>query len=189
VNDLFGAGVDFNTKFWQEFKDTSMTRTIFMLRNTFFTTLAVLSLAASSEAGVIISQSSSPTIGKAGYSTVTLTATTNDGSQIQGFDFASLPAYGFFGSMNQVNPGGNPTIFQDSNSFFSFVGADVTQDSQFKFLSSNLTVPSGFASESATQLRAVFAASAPMGTSVPFVQLAIPDALLGTVPMSVRFRP
>jgi hypothetical protein len=153
-----------------------------MLRKSFFATLAVLGLAATSQAGVIISQSSAPAVNLPGYSTWTLTATTNDGSQIQGFDFASLPTYGFFGGMNQVNPAGAATIFQDSNGFFSFVpGADVSQDSQFKFKSSDLTVPAGFASESATQLRAVFASSAPLGTSVSFVQLAIPNALVGTV--------
>jgi hypothetical protein len=134
--------------------------------------IVVLTLTPYLSAGVIITETIAPTIGKPGYRTYTVTATTNDGSQIQGFDFASLPTYGCFGLMNQVNPAGSSTIFEDSNSFFSFVGADVSQDSQFLFLSSNLTVPSGFASESGTQLRAVFAASSPLGTSVPFAQFA-----------------
>jgi hypothetical protein len=152
-----------------------------MIRN-ILAGLIVLSLTPYLPAGVIISASGTPTVGLAGYTTYTLTAATNDGSQIQGFDFASLPAYGFFGTMNQLNPAGAATIFADNNAFIPFIpGFDYSQDSQFKFFSSNLTIPAGFASESNTQLRAVFAASAPLGTSVPFVQLAIPNAAAGSV--------
>lgn len=151
-----------------------------MLRNTFFATLAVLGVAASSQAAVIISSVGTPTVNLPGFTTWTLTATTDQGS-IQGFDFASKPEYGFFGAMNQVNPAGNATIFTDSNGFFGFVGADVSQDSQFKFATSAVTVPAGFAEEGPTKLRAVFAAGAPLGTAVAFAQLAIPDAAAGIV--------
>ncbi len=143
--------------------------------------LAVLAFAATSQAGVIISKTQAPTVGLNGYTTVTLTAATDDGSQIQGFDFASQAQYGFFGSMNQVNPFTLPTIFNDNNTVIPAAGADVSADSQFKFKSSDLTIPAGFAEESASKLRAVFAASAPWGTSVAFAQLAIPDAAAGTV--------
>jgi len=153
-----------------------------MLQKT-FAVLTVLAFAATSQAAIIISSASAPTVGRADLKTWTLTATATGSEQIVGFDFASLPAYGFTGAMNQINPAGQATIFQDANGFFGFVSppADVSQDSQFKFQSSNLTVPSGFASESATSLRAVFAASASLGTVVPFVQLAIPTASAGTV--------
>jgi len=152
-----------------------------MLRNTFFATLAVLGVAASSQAGVIISQQSAPTVGLAGFTTWTLTASSDNGAQIVGFDFASQPTFGFFGSMNQVNPVGQPTIFQDNNAFFAFVGADISQDSQFKYLKSAMTVPAGFESESSTQLRALFASAVGLGTSTAFVQLTIPNAAAGTV--------
>jgi hypothetical protein len=144
--------------------------------------LATVVLAAPSQAGVIVTQSSTPTLLLAGYTTWTLTATTDDGSAIVGFDFASQPEYGFFGPMNQLNPAGLHTIFQDANGFIPFVpNWDWSQDSQFKFNSNTLTVPAGFASESNSQLRAVFASATGWGTSVPFVQLAIPDAAAATV--------
>ncbi len=146
------------------------------LRNALLAVFAALSAATSAHAYVIITYDYQPTVDLPGYTTWTLTANTDNGSQIQGFDFASRPEYGFFGSMNQVNPAGISTIFQDANAFFSFVGADVSQDSQFLFNSGQVTVPAGHASESSTELRAVFAAPAPLGTSVPFVQLVTPDA-------------
>jgi hypothetical protein len=155
-----------------------------MLRNTFFATLAVLGVAASSQAAVIISgnEQGTPSVNLPGYKLFTLTASTNDGTQIVGFDFASQPSFGFFGAMNQVNPASQPTIFTDNNAFFAFVpGSDVSQDSQFKYLSTTMTVPAGFASESPSQLRALFASSVGLGTSTAFVQLAIPDAAAGTV--------
>jgi len=40
---------------WQEFKDTSMTRTIFMLRNVTFGALALLLAAATAQAGMVVS--------------------------------------------------------------------------------------------------------------------------------------
>ncbi len=83
-----------------------------MLRNT-MAVLAVLALAGSSQAAVSITQSSVPTVDLAGFHTYTLTASTDDGSQIQGFDFASQPSYGFFGPMNQVYLAGFSNIFDD----------------------------------------------------------------------------
>ena len=137
--------------------------------------LAVLAWAVSSQAAVFVTSSGSPTVGLPGYTTWTVFANTNDGSQIRGFDFASQPTFGFFGPMNQVNPAGQRTVFQDNNAFFPFVGADVSQDSQFKFLSAAVTKPAGFDSEGPDRLRSVFAAPAPLGTSVQFAQLVIPN--------------
>jgi hypothetical protein len=148
-----------------------------MLRST-LVVLAVLAVATSSRAAVNITQSSVPTVGLAGYHTHTLTASTDDGSQIQGFDFASQPPFGFFGPMKQINPAGNPTVF------FFFCGlefCDLSQDSHFLFQSNQLTIPAGFASEGPTRLRAVFASGTPWGTSVPFVQLVIPDGAAAQV--------
>lgn len=152
-----------------------------MIRNAFVAAVVVLGCAATSQAGVLITRSDAPTVGLAGYTTVTLTATTDNGSQIHGFDFASQPSYGFFGPMNQVNPAGVATVFDDFNFFFCFVCGQLTQDSQFKFNSSSVTVPAGFASESNTKLRAIFASGVSLGTSVPFVQLVIPEAASATV--------
>lgn len=135
--------------------------------------IGALLLPAHSRSAVVITFQSVPTVGLPGYSTFAFTAHSDLG-QIQGFDFASQPDFGFFGPMNQVNPLGKPTIFQDHNPDMASVGADVSQDSQFKFNTSTLTIPAGFASESGSQLRALFAANSPLGMSVPFAQIAVP---------------
>jgi hypothetical protein len=133
--------------------------------------LASLPVAASSQADVTISYSGVPTPGLPGYATFTITATsTHSYLPISGFDFATQPSFGFFGPMNQVNPAGQPTIFNDLLCF----ECDLTQDSHFLFQRNQLTIPSGFASESNTTLRAVFATYPPFGFRVPFVQLVIP---------------
>jgi len=145
-----------------------------MLRNAFYGLLAVLAAAASSQAAIIISGNTSgnATPGLAGSTTYTVTATSNDpSSQIVGFDFASLGTYGFSGQMSQVNPFGLPSIFTDNNATITGTGGQVAQDSQFLFNSGAVTVPAGFAAESANSLKAVFAASAPIGLSVPFAQI------------------
>lgn len=155
-----------------------------MLRKT-FAILAVLAFAASSQAGVIITGNlpgdAVATDSLPGFHTYTLKASTDDGSAIVGFDFASQASYGFNGPMNQVNPFGLSTVFTDNNAAVGAV-AKVPQDSQFLFNSNAVTVPAGFAAESATTLKAVFAAGSSLGTTnVPFVQLAIPDAQTGEV--------
>jgi hypothetical protein len=145
-----------------------------MLRSTLMA-LVVAALAGSSQAEVIVTAGDSVvTPNMPGFRTYTLTATTDDGSLIQGFDFASRPEYGIFGQMNHVNPADRPTIFQHNNGLFPFVGAVPAQDSQFMFPAITLTIPAGFASESNTRLRAVFASAAPIGQSVPFAQLVVP---------------
>lgn len=134
-----------------------------------------LTVAASSQADVTISYSGVPTPGLPGYATFTVTATsTLSYLPISGFDFAIQPAFGFFGPMNQVNPGGNPTVFTEVFDFCFSPDCDQLQDSHFLFRSNQLTIPPGFASESPTSLRAVFARYPPFGISVPFVQLVIP---------------
>jgi hypothetical protein len=137
----------------------------------------VLGFTTSLQAGVIVTMTSVPTVNLPNYTTYTLTASSDNGSQIVGFDFASQPTFGFFSSsMNQVNPVGQPTIFTDNNAFFPFIpGSDVSQDSQFKFNSSTVVVPSGFASESNIHLRAIFASSVGLGTTVAFAQIARPN--------------
>lgn len=139
----------------------------------------MLGLATFTQASVVITRSDAPTVGLAGFTTVTLTAATDNGSQIHGFDFASQSSYGFFGSMNQVNPAGASTVFQDDGSIFPV--PDLSRDSHFNFVARSLTIPAGFASESNSHLRALFASGTPLGTSVPFVQLVIPNASAATV--------
>ena len=88
-------------------------------------------IAVSANAAVVVTSTSAPTVGLAGYMTHTVTAT-SDGGAINGIDVT------FTGAMNQVNPFGLATIFTDMNSAISNSGADVSQDSQFMFASGDL---------------------------------------------------
>ncbi len=87
----------------------------------------------------------------------------------------------FNGPMNQVNPEGTLTIFNDFNQFFSFVGADPSQDSQFLVSSSEnfgaqMLVVGASLFESETQLGAAFtlAGDTTFGSFLPIAQVVIP---------------
>ncbi len=84
----------------------------------------------------------------------------------------------FTGVLNQVNPAGNATVFEDSNSFFGFVGANITQDSQFRFVGANLLI--GAQSESASSLSAAFTrpGTDDFGTEVAIAHVAVPAGSL-----------
>ena len=134
-------------------------------------------------AAVQISYDSMPTVLKPGVTSYTLTAH-SDGAPIIGFDFTGDPAApidpftspGFFGCLCQLNPAGNQTVFNDANGFIPFILEwDISQDTQFRFNSTSLNIVPNSARESDTMLQAAFTALQPLGTSVAFVQLAVPD--------------
>jgi len=163
-----------------------------MLRNTFFAVLAVLAVAASSQAGVILSDDGGvATPGLAGFKTFTVTATSDvAGETITGVDFfgSATEQRGFFGTMNQVPlfGGALSTIFQDNNVVMDAQpGLNHAMDSQFLFKSANdaaaVNSPTGFSSENGTSLRALFSRDSGFGQATPLVQLVIPDAAAGTV--------
>lgn len=113
---------------------------------------------------------------------ITLTAFSDDPAEpIIAFDFGHRDGedpstdFGIFGSMNEVNPLGSPTVFQDVNLFFPSVGAYVDQDSQFLFstLSTDplILVAPQRAHEDAYSLQADFAFREGLGQSVPFAQI------------------
>jgi PEP-CTERM motif len=161
-----------------------------MIRNGYLGVLGVLLLAGASQASIIINQAKSASA-TPGYSLWTLTAVSTDQADtILGFDFAGDPAnndpatgLGFFGTMGQVNPFTQSTVFQDNNSIITGTGRNTNEDSQFMVSTTTpgVVVPSGFAEESGTLLQGTWAYADPQGLSVPFVQLAIPDAAAGTV--------
>jgi hypothetical protein len=186
---------------------TSLMRTTYMLRKSLFAVLAVLVVAASSQAVTVYSDSvltidatPTPTPNSTASPNIMSThqtwdITVNSTIPVQGFDFfgdgGTSPGpntFGFFGPMNQVQPAG-PTVWQDSNAFMGFVGANERQDSQFKFLSSTLTVVPGSATESTSRLQAAAAAGAPLGAGglvVPLAQLVIPIADTASVQFQGR---
>jgi len=124
-----------------------------MFRNT-LGVLAVLLVAASSQAAIIVNVAELPTTAKAGFVTDTLTATAGVGEKIIGFDFVGAGSGGFNGAMNQVNPFGLATIFADNNAVIPAAGATPDADSQFPLLSS--TGISVNTSEGANSLKGAF---------------------------------
>ena len=91
----------------------------------------VFALAVSVNAAVVVTSAGVPTTDLTGYTTWTVTATSDSGA-INGIDAT------FAGAMNHVNPNGMATIFNDSNGFFGFVSANASQDSQFLFGSADI---------------------------------------------------
>jgi hypothetical protein len=121
----------------------------------------------------MIEASHVPTAGLAGFSTWTLSATSN--LPMQGFDFGGSidGQFGFFGPLNQAPPSQiSPFLDLFALDFFAEFKP---RDSHFKFFSSALTVVPGFTVDSTSALRAVFAAPAPFGTHVEIAQLVIAD--------------
>jgi hypothetical protein len=145
-----------------------------------FVLIQLLAFVASSRAGTISINVSSAPSSLAGFTTDTVTAVSSDPTdKLVGFDFVGNGSnYGFFGAMNQINPVGQPTVFQDNNPFFAFVGAQVDQDSQFKVQSFAGIAINPF--ESGTKLQAAFnytAANAALATNQwTFAQIARPNA-------------
>jgi PEP-CTERM motif len=157
-----------------------------MLRNMFLTGLALLAVAATSQAA-IISDNGVATPGLAGFKTFTVSVQSDepvtavnfvgDGSNDAGSGF------GFFGAMNQRNPFGLPSIFTDNNGVMVPAGFDQAQDSQFRVNSTTVVVPPNLAEEGANVLQAAWAWSTPQ-TAVPplaIAQIVIPDAAAGQV--------
>lgn len=114
-----------------------------------------------------------PTVDMPGFTTYTFSIETQPGEILRGVDATVR------GPLNQVNPLSTTTIFNDSNGFFSFVGADVSQDSQFLFTSSEVLFIG--AEESDTLLKAAISNLASLGlpNRAPFVQIVtdMPDCI------------
>jgi len=116
-----------------------------------------------------------------GYTTWTTNATTTGGEGILGIDAV------FTGPMNQINPFGSSTIFQDNNFILGFLELSVDQDSQFSFTShADLLLVKQ--EENGSLLNAAFAITSEGDTgasSVDFAQIVIPNG--ATVNYSIEF--
>jgi hypothetical protein len=129
-----------------------------------------------------VSYTSQPTPGLGGFTTYTLTATSEPGTKLIGFNFAE--PYGFFGAMNQVNPAGALTVFADDfNSMFLLNPDVIQQDSHFfRNVSDGLRVNP---TEGPTELQAAVNYLNPgVATATDiwyFAQLVIPNAASGVV--------
>jgi len=125
--------------------------------------------------GIRLSVDTEPTPGLPGMVTNTLFFTIPDPlAEIVGFDGK------FIGPMNQVNPFDQPTVFQDNNVMFGYIGADVKQDSQFLFETTNADIVNGVrvdrGAESATMLDGRFTLKG--GRSNPFAANSVAVAQL-----------
>jgi hypothetical protein len=93
--------------------------------------VVAFAVAASANAGVLVTSTGVPTTDLEGFTTWTVNATSDSGP-INGIDAT------FAGPMNHVNPNGMATVFNDTNGFFGFVFANASQDSQFLFKSDKI---------------------------------------------------
>ncbi len=135
----------------------------------------MLAIATTANAAITHSVTSSATAGLAGYTTWDVSFTT-DTDLISGFNIVVTADTG--SALNQVNPAGIATIFEDANVFFAFVNMDVSADTQFHYASSTLTIASS--SESATDLSGAFTWSggtndARMAATVNVLQICMAD--------------
>lgn len=128
--------------------------------------LLVACFASQGRAAVVISETSQPTPGLAGFTTFTINVV-SDTVDIGVFDLA------FTGPINHVNPFGLPTVFLNNNSFFSFAGEEVLQDSQFLFDQGQINVLSS--GESPTTLSAQFFGTT-FGMDVDVARIVLPDS-------------
>lgn len=139
----------------------------------------VFALAVSVNAAVVVTSAGVPTTDLTGYTTWTVTATSDSGA-INGIDAT------FAGAMNHVNPNGMATIFNDSNGFFGFVNANASQDSQFLFGSADiLSTATGEGDSLLKGALTNLSAHSGGATSIDFAQIVMADG--GSVTFTADF--
>lgn len=153
---------------------------------TAFAILAVVAIATTSQAAVMIQGNLAPEMTVDGFDIYTLTAVSDEGD-ISAFDFEGDNAVdddlGIWGPLNQINPFGTPSIFSNNNNILEGTGNNPLLDSQFLFNGTgqtSVTIPDGFSRESASMLAATFAAAGPIGSTVPFARVVMPEGGVGT---------
>jgi hypothetical protein len=144
--------------------------------------MLVSAFCTAAQATVIVTVTSVPTPGLPTMQTKTVTVTAANGDYIVGYDGA------FIGPMNQVNPFGMPTVFQDTNTMFPFwpppvPPTPVAQDSQFLFKTTTADPANGVrvgrSAESGTLLDGAFVLKGGRnnpcaGPTVAIAQLVVP---------------
>ena len=143
--------------------------------------LAVLTVAASGAYSAQLLINSIPTpgqLGANGYHTFTLSLLTEGSESFRGVDAT------FTGAMNQINPAGNSTIFNDYLLWWEWIGIDRAFDSHFLFSSSTLLTIG--AQESSIHLKAAISGLADNGLPdlAPFAQIVAKN---GAVSYSLAF--
>ena len=139
---------------------------------TFTLSIAVMFVvAASVNATVVVITTGTPTKDLEGFTTWMVSAASDSGP-ISGIDVT------FSEAMNQVNPFGAATIWQDTNGLITGTGADISQNSQFLFMSADVFPLAAEMAEGAFLLKGAFTnISAHTGgeMSVDFAQIVIAD--------------
>ncbi|MCA9240814.1 MAG: PEP-CTERM sorting domain-containing protein [Planctomycetales bacterium] len=136
-------------------------------------TLVSSILVSAASASIMVLQEPMPTVGVPGGTTWKVTLVSDNPNEIiYGVDAR------FSGTLGQVRGGPiTSTPFQDSNAFFDFIGADVSQDSQFLFQTNQLNPPPLAVVDTEAELGAAITnlpgATGGDGLSIPLAQLAI----------------
>jgi len=149
-----------------------------MFKTTVLTAVAATATLAAASSMAAVSISANVTSSSlAGFDVITYTAT-SDVANIAAFDVA------FTGpAINQLNPFGSSTIYDDNNNLFAFAGLPVDGDSQFLFTNGEeAVVAPGLNSESSTSLVGVIGiAGAFQLMSYDFAQIVVPTGTAGSV--------
>jgi hypothetical protein len=145
-----------------------------------------LILAGTSQSGVIITTESMPAINMPGFTTYTLTATSDvPGELFAAVDFvrdgSNDPAKGrgFFGHMYYVPPPYGGILTPTGPIGVPPLGY-VQNDSYFLVRSTEIVVPAGLAEEGSNFLQAAWAWRQPIGQSFELAQIVIPDNAIVT---------
>lgn len=142
--------------------------------------LVILSRSASAAISLYV-DSGVDTQGLPGFKTYEIFVTDTLGRIPAAFDFygdgstGPLGGNGIFGPMNQVNPVGLSTIFNDNNGLFASVGALPVQDSQFKFNTSSIVHIANYSRESVNRLQTVFAQGSGFPANFTLAQIVVPN--------------
>jgi len=131
---------------------------------------------------MVVTVDSHPTGGLDGYTTYKFQVESDEPIYALTCDF-SAP------DINQVNPFGQPTIFQDNNVFITGTGGDPRHDSQFNFHVANdeLIVVTTETSESLTSLRGSFGMTSPFRAR-NVAHVVIPDTDRGVWTIGVGYQ-
>ncbi len=152
-----------------------------MLKTTAVIAMIAMVSVSAAQATVTGSYTSAPTVGLADHTTYEITLTSDTGN-LTGFEVEVTADVA-----NQVTSGGD-SIFEDSNSFIFFIfGNEVwRQDTQFHFMSTDLTIVSASEGTSGVVLAGAFALAGGTGSplaapSINILQICMPDGNTATV--------
>ncbi|MCA9240813.1 MAG: hypothetical protein KDA37_11460 [Planctomycetales bacterium] len=147
-----------------------------------FFTLVMLFFTSACSAAIFLRTERTPTVGIPNTSTWTITLVSDDPNEIIFGVSAKIT-----GTLGQVRGGPiTTTPFQDMNGFFDFIGADVSQDSQFLFLASELSPPALSVVDTENELSAAIT-NLPSATGGDGLIVPLAQVVLQNCPIDVEY--